>query len=196
MEPALGLIETKTIVAGIELADALCKRAPVVLRRLFTLTPGKMIIVFTGDEAPVEESWRRGLEVAGEAVLDSLFLPAVEPRVAGALFSGGPRCPVGPGEALGAVETLSVASCVVAADVALKAARVDLIELRLRRELGGKGYFLICGSHGDTEAALEAAALRLAEVDPPMLAGTLLIPRPHDDMLRELLAANEASAWS
>ncbi len=193
MHPALGLIETKTIVAGIEVADALAKRAPVVLLRLFTLTPGKLITVFAGDEAAVEESFRRGLEVAGAAVLDSLFLPGVEPRVTEALLSGGLRAEVG-GGALGAVETLSVAACTLAADAALKAAAVELVEMRLRRELGGKGYFLISGPQDGVEAALAAAVDRLGGGS--MLAGTILIARPHEDMLRGLLAANEAQAWS
>jgi microcompartment protein CcmL/EutN len=192
--PALGLIETATILAGIEVADALVKRAEVLLHRLFTLTPGKMIAVFAGDEAVVEESYRRGCEVAGGALLDSLLLPGVEPRVAEALLSGGVRCEVG-GQALGAVETQTIAACVLAADAALKAAGVALIEMRLRRELGGKGYFLICGAQEDVEAALAAAAERLAG-SPKNLCGTLIIPRPHEDMLRELLAAHEATAWS
>jgi microcompartment protein CcmL/EutN len=193
--PALGLIETSTIVAGIEVADALAKRAPVVLRRLFTLTPGKMVILFAGDEAAVEESYRRGLEVAGGALLDSLYLPGVEPRVPGALLAGGVRFEVA-GASLGAVETTTIAACALACDAALKAAHVELVEMRLRRELGGKGYFLICGEQAEVEAALEAAVARLGEGSQKMLAGTLIIPRPHEDMVRELLAAHEGGIWS
>jgi len=196
MHPALGLIETSTIVAGIEVADALAKRAPVVLLRLFALTPGKLVVAFAGDEAAVEESYRRGLEVAGGAVLDSLYLPGVEPRVTEALLSGGVRAQA-EGAALGAVETHTVAACALAADAALKAAGVALIEMRLRRELGGKGYFLICGAQDAVEAAVEAAIEAIARLSgSTMLAGTLVIPRPHEDMLRELLAAHEGGIWS
>jgi microcompartment protein CcmL/EutN len=192
MHPALGLIETATIVAGIEVADAVCKRAPVTLRRLFSLTPGKLLTVFAGDEASVEEGFGAGLAAAGGALLDSLLLPGVEPRVVAALLAGGLRAEVGEGS-LGVVETHTIASCALGADAALKAAEVELIEMRLRRELGGKGYFLLCGAQDDVEAALAAARAR---VSPEALAGTLLIPRPHEDMVRELLAAHEGSAWS
>lgn len=192
--PALGLIETTTIVAGIEVADHLAKRSPVVLLRLFTLTPGKLIVAFAGSEAAVGEAYRRGLEVAGGALLDSLFLPGVEPRVPEALLSGGVRAEVGAGS-LGAVECATIAACALACDAALKAARVELIEMRLRRELGGKGYFLICGEQPDVEAALAAAAEKLG-ADSPLLTGTLLIARPHEDMVRGLLAAHEAGVWS
>ena len=46
--------------------------------------------------------------------------------------------PSGELDALGVIETTTVASCIVAADIALKEASVDLLDLRVANGLGGK----------------------------------------------------------
>ena len=77
-------------------------------------------------------------------------------QVAPALGDG-PRPTVGPGEAIGVVETLSVASTIVGADAAAKAARVTLLEVGLGRGIGGKGFFTMAGDVAAVEAAAAAA---------------------------------------
>jgi microcompartment protein CcmL/EutN len=67
----------------------------------------------------------------------------------------------GAGEALGIVETATVAAVVEAADAGLKGARVELLELRLGDGIGGKGYLLFDGDVADVEAAVEIALARV-----------------------------------
>ena len=62
------------------------------------------------------------------------------------------------GEALGVIETATVAAIIEAADAGLKGARVRLLELRLADDLGGKGYLLFDGPVADVEAAVEIGA--------------------------------------
>ena len=86
--------------------------------------------------------------------MDSVFLPNVHDQVVAAL-RGARRA--GTGEALGVVETATVAATIEAADAGVKGAAVELLELRLGDGLGGKGYLLFDGSVADVEAAVAIA---------------------------------------
>ena len=56
-------------------------------------------------------------------------------------------------EAVGVVETFSVATCIEAADFAVKAAGVTLIRLHMAYGIGGKCYFVMSGDVADVETA-------------------------------------------
>ena len=60
IEPALGLLELESIAAGIEVGDAMAKRAPVELLRAGTVHPGKYLVLVGGDVADVEEALEAG----------------------------------------------------------------------------------------------------------------------------------------
>jgi microcompartment protein CcmL/EutN len=89
------------------------------------------------------------------------------------------------GEALGIVETATVAAVIEAADAGLKGARVQLLELRLADDLGGKGYLLFDGPVAEVEAAVEIGAGRIAGA--PGLARRV-IPQLHGEMAQNLAA--------
>ena len=61
-------------------------------------------------------------------------------------------------EALGIVESFSVASLIEGADAAVKAANVQLIEIRLAMALGGKAFVTLTGNVAAVQAAVDAAA--------------------------------------
>jgi microcompartment protein CcmL/EutN len=182
IEPALGLLELESIAAGIEAGDAMAKRAPIDVLRAGTVHPGKYLVLVGGAVADVEEALAAGREAGGPCVLDSLFLPNVHPAVVAAL--GGRRSEPG-GEALGIIETRTVAGILAAADAGLKGAMVRLLELRLADDLGGKGYLLFDGAVADVEAAVEIATGSLGAA-----AGTLarIIPQLHREMAENLAA--------
>jgi bacterial microcompartment shell protein len=160
IEPALGLLELESIAAGIEVGDAMAKRAPVELIRAGTVHPGKYLVLVGGSVADVEEALQAGRELGGLEVRDVTFLPAIHPDVvAGAR---GVRL-AATAEALGIVETPSVAAIVRAADAGLKGATVRLLELRLADDLGGKGYLLFGGDVSDVEAAVEMGVAAVGE---------------------------------
>jgi microcompartment protein CcmL/EutN len=171
--PAIALVELESIARGIAVADALLKRAEVELAMCEPTTPGKYLVLFHGQVADVEESLAAARETAGPTLLDQLYLPGPADELIAALEG---RLAAREGESLGIVETHTVASALLSADAALKAAEVRLTHLHLAKGIGGKGYFTLTGELHMLEAALEAAARAIA---PSLLLTTELIARPH-----------------
>jgi microcompartment protein CcmL/EutN len=179
--PALAVIELDSIARGFVVADALLKRARVRVAMAEAVTPGKFVLLFGGQVAEVDESFRAGLEVGGAAVLDRLYLPQAAARLLAGL---GGKFHEGEEESLGFVETHTVASALLCADTALKRAEVFLTRLHLARGIGGKGYFGLAGSLHMLEAALEGAA---SAVDANLLVTTEIIQRPHPELKGSLV---------
>ena len=182
IEPALALLELDSIAAGIEAGDAMAKRAPIEVIRAGTVHPGKYLVLVGGAVADVEEALDAGREVAASALLDVVFLPSVHPAVVAAMR--GARAEAA-GEALGIIETATVAAIIEAADAGCKGAHVRLLELRLADDLGGKGYLLFDGPLAEVEAAVELGSARVA--GSPGLVRRV-IPRLHAEMAENLAA--------
>jgi microcompartment protein CcmL/EutN len=186
LQPAIALIECDSVAAGILAGDAMVKRAPVRITRAGTVHPGRYLILVGGDEASVEEAFEAGLATGAASVVDSLLLPGVDPVVVAALGGVHRRFPA---EALGVVETRTVAAILGAADRGVKGAEVALVELRLADDLGGKSYCMFSGTVADVEAAVELAVGGLA--DPGQLVARVVIPQLHEEMQANLEAAPE-----
>jgi microcompartment protein CcmL/EutN len=139
-------------------------------------------VLVGGAVADVEEALAAGRDVGGACVRDVVFLPNVHPEVVAAMRGARREAA---GEALGVIETATVASILEAADAGLKGARVRLLELRLADDLGGKGYLLFDGAVSDVEAAVEIGAGRIANA--PGLASRV-IAQLHADMAHNLAA--------
>ena len=137
--PALALLEFHSIAGGIAAGDAMVKRAPVELILTGTIQPGYYLVLVTGEVADVVEAVDAGVLIGGEFLRDRLLLPNVHPGVVAALR--GERVSAAT-DALGIVETATVAAGIVAADAGLKGAEVRLNQLRLGDGLGGKGLAL------------------------------------------------------
>ena len=153
--PALALLEFHSIAAGIEAGDAMVKRAPVERILAGTIQPGYYLVLVVGEVADVTEAVDAGELAGGESLRDRLLLPNVHPGVVAAL--GGARAPGGEtaaADALGIVETETVAAGILAADAGLKGADVRLNQLRLGDGLGGKGLALFTGLVSDVEEAV------------------------------------------
>ncbi len=174
--PALGLFELESLARGVVVADALVKQAAVHLSIAEAVTPGKYLLVFTGPVAEVQEAFGAGVEAGGHLIVDRLLLPHVAEALIEALQG---RFQPAAHEAVGIVETHTVAATLLAGDVALKHATVTLTSLQLARGIGGKGWFTLSGVQHDVEAALEAVARAVA---PPGLVATELIQRPHPEL--------------
>jgi microcompartment protein CcmL/EutN len=85
---------------------------------------------------------------------------------------------------LGVIETFSVASAIIAGDGAAKAAKVDLIELRLAQGLAGKSFVTMTGDVSDVTAGVRAGVALIK--DGGMLVKDVVIPRPHDDLRQRM----------
>ncbi|MEJ2312717.1 MAG: BMC domain-containing protein [Gemmatimonadales bacterium] len=189
IEPALALIDFSSIAVGIEAADAMVKRADIAVIRAGTVQPGRYLVLIGGTVAEVQESLDAGREAGRDAILDLVFLPNVHPEVVAAI--GGGRVPSA-ADALGIVETATVASAIHAADAGVKGADVRLVEVRLADGLGGKGIVLYSGVVADVEAAVEIGVGVLER--PDLLVRQVVISQLHSDMWENVSDATRFSA--
>lgn len=179
---ALGILEVSSVATGIELCDRMIKAAEVIVVDALPMCPGKYVIILKGDTANVAHAVQAGAAAAGANLVDTLVLANIDEQVFRAVNG---TAPVAPMQALGVIETFSVASCIRAADAAAKAAQVELVEVRLSRGMGGKSFVTLTGSVGHVSAAV-AAGCSLAQAD-GLLAGSCVIPAPHKDLHRFIL---------
>jgi microcompartment protein CcmL/EutN len=182
--PALAVLELESLARGAVVVDALVKRAQVEIQVAEGVSTGKYVIVFVGPVAEVEEAFKAGEEIGGALVMDRLLLPQIAGEVQRAL--GGKTAEADRGDALGLIETQTVAAAIASADAAVKAAKVKLTSLRLARGIGGKGFYTLAGVQHDVEAAIQAAGAAIA---PHLLIASELIQRPHADARGEGLAS-------
>ncbi len=182
IDPALALVEFDSIAAGIMAGDAMVKKAPVARIVAGTVHPGRYLVLVSGEVAPVQEALAAGLAAGSGAILDHVFLPGVHPDLPAGIAAGRRPDPI---EALGIVETASVAAAIRAADAGLKGALVTLLELRLADGLGGKGLAFFSGALTDVEAAMAIACEAIAEGG--HLLNAVVIPQLHAEMAENLL---------
>ena len=95
-------------------------------------------------------------------------------------------------DALGVVETTTVASAIHAADAGVKGADVRLVEVRLADGLGGKGIVLYSGLVADVEAAVEIGVGVLER--PDLLVRQVVISQLHTEMWENVWDATRFSA--
>lgn len=173
--PALALLEFNSIAAGILAGDAMVKKAPVDTIRSGTVQPGHYLVMVTGDVASVEEAVNAGRETGQDALRNLIFLPNVHPGVVDGLSGNRQKMD---GDALGVVETDSVAAAIGAADAGLKGAEVTLWQLRLADGLGGKGLAFFSGLVADVEAAVDIALTHVGS----HLVRQVVVPQLHPEM--------------
>lgn len=178
---AIGLIELSSIAQGILTCDAMVKMAYVELFEAKPFSSGKYRILIGGDVASVQSSVEKGLAIAGDALVDHLFIPYAHDDLFPAMRGETVREIAG---ALGAIETASVAAAILAADAAAKAASVRLLELRLGHGIGGKGYFTLTGSVAAVEASIAAGEAAIERGG--QLIRSIVIPAPHEEMLARI----------
>ncbi len=180
MEHSIGLIELTSIAKGYEVADALLKAARVHMVFNRSICPGKFMVMVGGETAAVRSSIEAGLQIGGDTVVDELIIPNVHTEVFPAI--SGTRVIAETG-ALGIIETFSVASTIEAADAAVKAAHVQLIDIHLAMAIGGKGYVTLTGDVAAVTAAVEAGAAYVRNKG--LLVNKVVIPQPRPEILRD-----------
>lgn len=183
LRPSIGLLELCNVPKGVEVADAVLWQANVELLFASPVQPGKYVMLFTGSVEDVHSALERGREVGGADLVDRLFLAQVHPQVPRALRRRGGVIE-GRLDAIGLLEATTVASTILAADLAVKTATVDLLDLRIANGLGGKSFFTLTGEVADVRAAIQAAARQTGASG--TLAREVVIPQPHPDLARHL----------
>ncbi len=177
---AIGMIEMNSIAKGYAVGDAMLKAANVEIMFNRTICPGKFMVMIAGDIAAVEAAMTAGLELGSETIVDELIIPNVHPSVFAAI--SGTRV-IEKTAALGIIETFSVASIIEAADAAVKAANVELIDIHLAMAIGGKGYATLTGDVAAVTAAVDAGTDYIK--DKGVLVERVVIPQPREEILRD-----------
>ena len=88
-------------------------------------------------------------------------------------------------EALGMVETRGLVASIEASDAMVKAANVELIEVRLPFAMGGKAFVTLTGEVSAVRSGVDAAVAQLR--DEGVIDSFVVIPSPHKDLVAKLL---------
>ncbi len=178
----IGLIEFSSIAAGMQAADMMLKTAAVELILSRTICSGKYMVLVGGDVASVQAAVDVVENGLSESIIDSFVIPKIHPDIFQAL--GGNSEPPKL-EALGILESFSVASLIEGADVACKTAQVQMIELRLAMALGGKAFCTLTGDVAAVTSAIEAGAQKIGEKG--MLVNKVVIANARPELLNEMV---------
>ncbi len=179
---SIGLIELSSIAAGFQVCDAMLKAADVELVLSRTICSGKYMVLVRGDVADVNAAVQSGCQTGDFSIIDTFVIPNVHEDIFPAL-SG--TANVTQLEALGVIESFSVASLIEGADAMAKTANVQLIEVRLAMALGGKAFASCTGSVAAVRSAVDAGAQSIAKKG--LLVNKVVIPQPRPELLREMI---------
>ncbi len=179
---SIGLIELGSIASGIQAADIMLKTAEVELMISRTICSGKYMTLIAGDVAAVTSAVDNAINTIGFGVIDNFVIPNVHPTIFPAIAG---HNNVQMLESLGIVESYSVASLVEAADAAIKASKVQIVELRLAMALGGKAFFSVTGDVAAVSSAVEAGARVVSEKG--LLVNKVVIANPRQELLSEMI---------
>ena len=177
----IGFMELSSIAAGVEIADAMLKAANVDLVYAKASCPGKYYIMISGVVAAVESSIREGLALGQSFIVDSLVLSKIHPQVIQAINMS--SAPDGV-RAVGVMEFFSVTASILAADVAVKASNVDLIDVRLGTGIAGKSFIVLTGEPASVRSAIAAADA--ASEGNGMLVNKVIINKPRKELVESL----------
>lgn len=179
---AVGFVEIKSIPVGIQTADEMVKAGNVELLLASPMCPGKYIIIIGGQVGPVKAAMSKAELVSGIYLIDTHVIDNVREEVLPAIAGIGTPNEI---QAVGAIETISALTAVIAADVAVKASNVSIVDLRVARGLGGKGYLVITGEVSSVKSAVNACLAKLGISGE--VTSTSIIPRPHKSIVENLL---------
>lgn len=179
---AIGLLELTSIAAGFAAADAMLKAGAVRLLLSRSICSGKYMVLVGGQPAAVQSAMAAGAGAAEGCVIEELVLTRLHPDVLAAIGRSSVLEPTG---ALGIFESFNVATLIEAADAAVKAADVRLLDLRLAMALGGKAFASVTGDVASVQAAVDEARRVIGGAG--VLVNAVVIARPHPDVYREIL---------
>ncbi|NCB41338.1 MAG: BMC domain-containing protein [Clostridia bacterium] len=178
----IGFLELNSIAKGIEAADVILKAANVDLLFAKASCPGKYFILFSGEVAAVTASLDAGILAGGHHVVDSVVIARIHSQVIKAMNLAIEPVEVG---AIGVMEFFSVTASVYAADAAVKAADVTLMDVRLGTGIGGKSFVVLSG---EVSAVSEAIACGTnLSTSKGLLISSVVIPNPCKEIFESLM---------
>ena len=168
MMETIGFLETNSIAKGVEAADFILKAAEVELLFAKPVCPGKYNILFCGEVAAVTASLEAGERSAEHFVVDKVVIPRVHPQVIAAINLASP-----------------ITAAVYAADAAVKAAEVDLMDVRLGTGIGGKSFVVLTGDVAAVNEAVKAGVATAEEQG--FVVSSVVIPNPRREIFEALM---------
>ena len=179
---SIGLIELSSVAAGYQVCDAMLKAADVEVLLSRSICSGKYMVMVRGDVAAVQASVESGSQTGDFSVIDSFVIANLHEDVFPAITGVNKVETI---EALGIIESFSVASLIEGADAAVKAAQVRLIEIRLAMALGGKAFVTLTGSVAAVRSSVDAGARVISEKG--LLTNKVVIAHPRPELLNEII---------
>jgi microcompartment protein CcmL/EutN len=179
---SIGLIELTSVASGFQVCDTMLKAANVELILSRSICSGKYMVMVRGEVGAVEAAVSAGVSQNRFSIIDSFVIPNLHESIFPAI-SGSTK--VEALNALGILESFSVAALIEGADAAVKAADVQLIEIRLAMALGGKAFVTLTGDVAAVQAAIDAGAQIVGQKG--MLVNKVVIPSPRPELLNEMI---------
>ncbi len=173
----IGILELSSMADGFNTLDAVVKESPVTIIKAEPINPGKYLIMITGDVASVEAAMDVGVNIAGTSIVDHILLKNLDEQIIPAIK--GCQAPE-EWDAVGLLETNSVAAGVEAADMVVKEAEIHIVGILTGNETGGKALVKLTGAIGDINTAMNSAVEMLNNKE--QLYRNIIIPGPHVDI--------------
>ena len=181
MKKALAILEFTTVSAGINATDTMAKTADIDIVEAGAVCPGKYMVLITGLLGAVNAVVETVKFTHGEKLISEYILGNPHESLLSA-FYGTTR--VEKLHALGVLETFDASTAVKAADIAIKTAVVELIEIRLAKGMCGKSFVALTGEVASVQAAIDSAKMVASEAG--MLLDSCVIANP-DKKLTEFI---------
>lgn len=182
MAQSIGLLELKSIPIGMETADEMLKAASVELLLATPICPGKYIIIVSGNVGAVKSSVKAGIGMADTFLVGHHIINNVHESIPAAISGTAEVTNV---SAIGIIETISALTAVTAGDIAAKASNVRLIEIRIARGLGGKGFLIFTGEISAVKSAVNSCLNELKETGE--IISHSVISSPHKDLIKSIM---------
>src|ERR1017187_114882 len=145
---SIGMVELGSIAAGYQVCDAMLKAADVELVLARSICSGKYMVMVRGEDGAVQAAVASGNTAGSFSGIDCFMIANLHESIFPAISGTGK---VERLDALGILESFSVASLIEGADAAAKAADVQLIEVRLAKALGGKAFVTLSSEEHTSE---------------------------------------------
>lgn len=182
MKKSMGMIEFRSIAKAIESTDAMLKAANVELILSNPVCPGKYISIIGGDVGAVESAMKVGKLVGGVFTVDNYTIPNISEKVFPAITGTSNLKDI---SSIGIIETISAVSSIMAADIAVKSANVELIEIRMAKGLGGKGFMTMTGELASINSAVKSCEDKLKESG--CIVAAVIIASPTKEVISSML---------
>ena len=180
---SLGIIEYRSIAGGMKAADGILKAGQVELLFAKPMCPGKYVVAITGKLAAITGAIEAGRGGENEGFwVDDCIIGNPDPQLFSGLYL---NTNVEGVEAVGIVESFSVASIFEAADEVVNTSQVNILEIRIAKGLSGKAYVTFSGDVASVSASVEKASKIISQKG--MMLSTAVIPNPDPRLWEELV---------